>query len=172
MAYTCRDCKTRITKLLKKDANRCPNCNSIYLIPTRKNIKIKKRAFKVTIGDRFLSLFFGCFTGLLTFFIWGMMIFLNGGGYARGSGYYFYYGVNISLFLAIAVGLIGFVMGSEKLFKLLGILWGTDAKFKRDFQDNATQYHLQIPQWLTITFLIIVIAGTYSYISILLNNPP
>ena len=128
MAYTCRDCKTRITKLLKKDANRCPNCNSIYLIPTRKNIKIKKRTFKVTIGDRFLSLFFGCFTGLLTFFIWGMMIFLNGGGYVRGSGYYFYYGVRYFTFFSYSSWFNRICYGIRKAVQTLRYFMGNGCK--------------------------------------------
>jgi len=98
---------------------------------------------------------------LLTFFIWGIIIVTKGGaGSGKAAAATFYFGIKLSLFIAILLGIIGFLLGDEKLAKIFGILWGTDKEFNKNY--NNTQ--LNIPQWFILLFILIVIIGAYGYL--------
>jgi hypothetical protein len=139
--------------------NKCPSCGSLYLIPEgyRPAAKLKKRV-AITLSERFLSLVLGFFAGLLTFFIWGIAILVHGnpgGGKAVAGAFYF--GVKLSIYVAIAMSVIGFVFGERKLLKLLGIIWGTDKEFFDKLQ-------IELPLWFVYPVLVIVIVGAYGYL--------
>jgi hypothetical protein len=161
MAYKCRDCGNLIT--VSKPVNTCPSCGSLYLIPDGyRPEKNRKRSLSITLSERFVSLVLGFFAGLLTFFIWGIAILIHGGpAPAKAAAGAFYFGVKLSLYVAIAMSVIGFVFGERKLLKLLGIIWGTDKEFFDKLQ-------IELPLWLVYPVLIIVIIGAYGYLFVAL----
>ncbi len=167
MAYTCRDCGFKVKALTKKNKNSCPQCASMYLLPEKIIIKTKKREFKVTASDRVLSLLFGGVLGVITFFAWGIVLLMNGGGKVAVS--LFVIGTQFSLYFGLGVGLLGFFFGSDELVRLLGILWGTDREHNRN-RDNflSTPLEISVPAWLSYSFLGVVILGAYGYISLLI----
>ena len=139
--------------------NKCPSCGSLYLIPEGyRPEKNHKRKLSVTLSERFISLVLGFVAGFLTFFIWGIAILIHsgpiGGKAAAGT---FYFGVKLSLYVAIAMSVIGFVFGERKLLKLLGIIWGTDKEFFDKLQ-------IELPLWFVYPVLVIVIVGAYGYL--------
>jgi DNA-directed RNA polymerase subunit RPC12/RpoP len=159
MNYVCRDCG-HILKMAKP-TNKCPQCNSIYLLPKKFQETRQPKIIAVKLSERFLSLILGMVFGLLTFFIWGIAILLKGGpGAAKAAVGAFYFGVKFSLAMAIGVGIIGFIWGDEKLAKVLGILWGTD----KDFNDELESLVYAVPQWFVYLLLVIVLLGSYGYL--------
>jgi len=171
MAYKCRDCETIIKVAPNKPTNKCYHCGSIYLLPQRNAIKIKKKEFEVTLSDRFLSLFFGSLVGLITFFIWGIMLIAYGGpSTGKGTLIMFYSGAQFSIYFAIALGIIGFAIGSDRLINLFGIMWGTDKEFNQRFDNRILDLLDRIPIWVIYLFLSIIIVGSYSIIYIIMKN--
>lgn len=160
MPYVCRDCRLVLTP--EKPTNKCPQCGSIYLLP--RDIKLVRRTKKVSIklSERFLSLILGTVFGLLTFFVWGVTVLINGGpGAGKAAAGAFYVGLKLSLVLAICVGIAGFILGGEKLARLLGILWGTD----KEFNERLDTLVCSIPVWVIYLVLALVIIGTYGYLA-------
>ncbi len=163
MSYTCRDCGFHVDK---KAINSCPKCNSIYLIPDGFQLsKNNKKCLDITLSERFLSLLFGFFGGLLTFFIWGVTILVQGGpGAAKASVGVFYFGVKLALFMAIAFAIFGFLLGSERLVKLLSTFWGTN----EEFNNSIERIVFSIPLWIGYIILSITIVGSYGYLAAIL----
>lgn len=163
MAYICRDCNYKITQ--KKPTYKCSECGSIYIFPENYKIKFKKKISGITIGDRFLSLLFGAFAGVVTLFVWGILIIFHGGGSTgKGSLVLFYYGFKFSIYFAMVLGLIGFFIGPDRLVKLFGILWGTDKEFIEETESNVLNWISRIPTWFSYLFVGALIIGSYSYL--------
>ena len=159
IAYACRDCGFVLD--MDKRTNKCPECGSIYLLPRNLKPARRPKAVSVKLNERFLSLTLGLVFGLLTFFIWGIAALLKGGpGATKAASVAFYIGLKLSLFLAIFVGIVGFVWGEKKLAWLLGILWGTD----KDFNDRLDSFACTIPLWVVYAFLAFAIVGSYGYL--------
>lgn len=172
MSYKCRDCGSNVKIVPDYPTEKCPKCGSIYLIPQNIEVKItQKKKPKVTLGDRLLSSLFGGFLGLITFFIWAVLIMAKGGGsVGKGSAIMFVSGIHFSVYLAVVLGLIGFIVGPDKLFNLFGILWGTDNDFHQKVDSNIYNFFNNIPQWVIYTLLGVIILGVYSYMALLLSG--
>jgi hypothetical protein len=129
VGYRCRDCGIKVSA--GKPVNACPSCGSLYLIPEGYRPEIKhNRKLSITLSERLISLVFGFFAGLLTFFIWGIAIIFQAPPVAgKAAAAAFYFGFKLSLYVALTMSLIGFIFGERKLLKLLGIVWGTDKEF-------------------------------------------
>ena len=159
MSYICRDCKHSINK--EKPINKCPECGSIYIIPEGYKVTKRHKNISVTFNERLVSLVVGFIAGLLTFFIWGIFILVNGGaGAAKASLGAFYSGIKLALISAVLFAIIGFIFGEQRLIKLLGIIWGTD----KELNANVNKVELGIPQWLIISVLLLIIIGAYGYL--------
>lgn len=156
MKYKCRDCGHIIRK--SDRINTCPSCGSIYLIPSNFIPAKFPKKIKFDLAERFLSLFFGLFAGVLTFFIWGITLIIIAPELALTLPYRF--GVYLALSVTIITAITGFVAGEKKLVKLLGILWCTD----ENFQEKMTRVRIEPPFWPTFVFLLIVIIGSYGYL--------
>jgi len=163
MTYTCRDCGHIVET--KKPVNRCPECESIYLLPKGFKPRRFSRKSSITIDERFLSLFFGFFGGLLTFFIWGVVaLFYGGAGAAKISIVLFYLAIKISLVVAVILSIIGFIVGQDKLVKIFSIIWGTD----KDFNNRGDELLMRIPSWFWFAVLSVIIVGSFGYLAYVL----
>ena len=159
MNHRCRDCGQIITG--KKPVSTCPSCNSIYLVPNNYHPKRQPKKVRITLAERFISLLLGFLGGLITFFIWGIVLLAKGGaGSPKAAAAIFIYGIQTAGYVAFGIGITGFILGGDRLAKLLGILWGTD----KEFNKKAEGISLEIPQWIGVTILTIIIVGAYGYL--------
>lgn len=163
-SYTCRDCGNVFTPA--QPTSKCPQCGSIYLLPEGFRPARGPRSMSITLGDRFLSLILGTLFGLLTFFIWGVTLLLNGGPAAgKAAAGAFFIGLKLSVALGVGVGIAGFLLGEERLARLLGILWGTDEEFNDRINDRFYSTAYSIPNWVVYLFLALAIAGSWGYLA-------
>lgn len=163
-AYRCRDCGHGFTPA--KPTSKCPQCGSIYLLPAGFRPPRRPRTLSIQLGDRFLSLVLGTVFGMLTFFIWGVALLVNAGpGAAKAAAGAFFLGLKWSVAFGVGVGIAGFILGEEKLARLLGILWGTDEEFNDRLNDRFHSAAYSIPNWVVYLFLVLAIAGSYGYLA-------
>lgn len=76
-------------------------------------------------------------------------------------------GLQVSLALALIIGIAGFFVGQDRLARLLGVLWGTDKDFNDrvgGVEEGLRSIVLGIPNWVAYSFLGIVILGGYGYL--------
>lgn len=163
MSYICRDCGHIVET--GKPVNRCPECESIYLLPKGYKPGKLSRKSSIIVSERFLSLFFGFFGGLLTFFIWGVFaLFYGGAGAAKISIALFYIGIKISFVVAVVLSIVGFIVGQDKLVKIFSIMWGTD----KDFNNRADKLVMTVPDWFWVVVLGVIIVGSFGYLGYVL----
>ena len=121
---------------------------------------------RVTLSERFLCLILGAFFGLLTFFIWGVAILVHGGPFAaRAAAGAMFIGLKLSIALSLIVGIAGFILGQEKLARLLGVVWGTDRELNESFDRIDERLRLDVPNWLVYVVLGFVVVGAYGYMA-------
>ena len=167
-SYLCRDCGKSCTPT--RPTSRCPVCGSIYLLPNgdRRPEKILLK-LRITPNERFLCLILGAFFGLLTFFMWGLALLLHGGpGGAKAAAGAVYVGFKLSIVLSLTVGVAGFILGQDKLARLLGVLLGTDTEVNETLDgldERLRSVELNIPNWLAYAILGIFIVGAYGYMA-------
>ena len=166
-SYRCRDCGEVCSPA--KPTNRCPACGSIYLLRQDMRALRYPAKLRVTLSERFLSLILGAFFGLLTFFIWGVAILVHGGPFAaKAAAGAMFVGLKLSIVLSLIVGIAGFILGQEKLARLLGVLWGTDRELNESFDridERLRSVALDVPNWLVYVVLGFVIVGAYGYMA-------
>ena len=108
----------------------------------------------------------GAFFGLLTFFIWGVAILVHGGPFAaRAAAGAMFIGLKLSIALSLIVGIAGFILGQEKLARLLGVVWGTDRELNESFDRIDERLRLDVPNWLVYVVLGFVVVGAYGYMA-------
>jgi len=157
--YRCRECGLAIPPGIPTST--CPSCGSIYLIPLDSPAGRRLGKIQVTVAQRFLSLVLGVLFGLLTFFVWGVVVLVRGAPViAEISAPVWHVGLMLAIAVSLVIGLVGFIWGDKKVARALSILWGTDEEF------NATVHliDLQLPRWLGYLLLVVVIAGIYGYL--------
>jgi hypothetical protein len=124
---------------------------------------------KVTLSERFLSLILGAFFGLLTFFMWGVAILVHSGPFAaKAAAGAIFVGLKLSIALSLVVGVAGFILGQDKLARLLGVLWGTDEELNESLDqidERLRSVALNVPNWLVYAVLGFVIVGAYGYMA-------
>lgn len=111
----------------------------------------------------------GAFFGLLTFFVWGVAILVNGGPVvSKAAAGAMFVGLKLSIALSLIVGIAGFILGQEKLARLLGVLWGTDEELNESLDridERLRSVVLDVPNWLVYAVLGFVVVGAYGYMS-------
>lgn len=163
MAYRCRDCGLAINTL--RPTSKCPHCGSIYILREGREIGPSPETVSISLSERFLCLILGAIFGLITFFLWGIVVLLKGGaGAGKAAAGAFYLGWKLSLIMAVCVGVIGFVAGAEKMAKVLAIMWGTDHEFNENLASRFQSLCECIPRWLVYVCLTILIAGSWLYL--------
>lgn len=166
-SYRCRDCGEVCSPA--KPTNRCPACGSIYLLRNDMRASRNTGKLRVTLSERFLSLILGAFFGLLTFIVWGVAILLHGGPVAsKAAAGAMFIGLKLSIALSLVVGIAGFILGQEKLARLLGVLWGTDEELNESLDridERLRSVVLDVPNWLVYAVLGFVVVGAYGYMS-------
>ena len=143
MNHSCRDCGERI--LGPDKLNRCPVCNSMYLIPhgdsenqTSPSSKssqygsynqlndIPGLGRKITLGERWWCALLGFLFGCLTFFIWLIEISIAAVMFDGMSAFEsFETGITLSVLIGVVLGIIGFAIGADRFAAYMGLLWGT-----------------------------------------------
>jgi len=61
----------------------------------------------------------------------------------KGASAALFFGVVLSVGMAVLFGMVGLLFGGEKLTKLLAIVWGTDKEFSERFRT----WIVTIPEW-------------------------
>lgn len=167
-SYRCRDCGEVCSPA--KPTSKCPACGSLYLLRNDMRATRYSGKVRVSLSERFLSLILGAFFGLLTFFIWGVAMLVHGGPFAaKAAAGAMFIGLKLSIALSLIVGIAGFILGGEKLARLLGILWGTDREIIEHFDrldERLRSLALDIPNWLVYVVLGFVIVGAYGYMAV------
>jgi hypothetical protein len=157
--YKCRDCGLLFTP--EKPTNRCPECGSLYLIPS--DFKPGRRETSApSLSDRLSSLLLGAIFGLLTFVGWLLALWLHGVGPRMDKAFFgiAYFGVKLSLLLALVSALIGLLMGSDRLVQFFGLLWGTDRKLEQ----RLNRLMRRLPNWFWLLALLGVTLGAMGYL--------
>ncbi|MEJ2396579.1 MAG: hypothetical protein P8Z77_17995 [Candidatus Thiodiazotropha sp.] len=157
--YKCRDCGFML--MPRKPTNRCPECGSLYLIPS--DFKPRQGANRgIPLADRLSGFLLGAIFGVLTFVGWLLALFLHGAAPVAGKDFLGItsIGLELSLLLALVCALIGLLMGSDRLAQFFGYLWGTDAKPEHLMNRLA----LRIPLWLVFLIVSGVTVGAIGYL--------
>lgn len=163
MACRCRDCGLFVNAL--RPASKCPNCGSIYLLSENRKIQYAPEKGSIRLGERFVCLALGAVFGLITFALWGIAALLKGGpGAAKAAAGAFYVGCKLSLGMAVCIGVIGFLVGGDRLARVLGIMWGTDRQFNENLENRFHSMSESVPRWLVYSILGILIAGSFIYL--------
>lgn len=150
----------------------CPKCGSIYLLRQDVTSTRKPRKIDITLSERFLCLILGALFGLLTFFAWGIAILAHGGpGAGKAAAGAVFVGLKLSFAFSVLIGVVGFMVGQDKLARLLGVLWGTDRAVNHKLDrsvEKLQSVELDIPDWVAYFVLGVVILGLYGYMAVML----
>lgn len=116
--------------------------------PSSKTPRWRNR--KPDFPDRFFSLVLGALFGLFTFVFWLLVLLIRGGpGAGKAGAAIFLTAFKWAGYMAAVMGLLGFLLGSEKLATLFGILWGTDPRVRN--------FEITLPDWLIVSLVVVAL---------------